>query len=416
MKKICFALCLMLWTLGPVFAIEENIKPEIRQNDAEYNPIYLDEAEITAPSFFSKIRKDEIYTLDNYKETLKSSSANIDVITRDDIQKQNSPSLAQILNSLGSVTMQNSNGSDGSISSLRIRGTDRVRLTIDGIRADRPSLTTPGVETQFILSDDIEAIEVLKGAQGNVSGVNATGGVVSMQTRRGEGPLKIEAGSEFGKYGTFKERFAVMGEEENADYYLSTTWYKTNGAMRTKNMGRLFNDSYDNLSFVSNLGYRLFDDRAEIRDVFRFSNSRKGLGLGYSNLSYEYYNDPNNYMKNMDLSNSLSYSHAPNEIYDYNMRFGLFHNSNKNYTLEDMFAPDENSISKIDSTRLNFITQHNFKYKDWNKLSIGYNLENENIDGKSLYLKLCWVMKFNLRWKVFCLNVWQLADVSIAAV
>ena len=90
MKKICFALCLMLWTLGPVFAIEENIKPEIRQNDAEYNPIYLDEAEITAPSFFSKIRKDEIYTLDNYKETLKSSSANIDVITRDDIQKQNS--------------------------------------------------------------------------------------------------------------------------------------------------------------------------------------------------------------------------------------------------------------------------------------------------------------------------------------
>jgi len=383
MKKICFALCLMLWTLGPVFAIEENIKPEIRQNDAEYNPIYLDEAEITAPSFFSKIRKDEIYTLDNYKETLKSSSANIDVITRDDIQKQNSPSLAQILNSLGSVTMQNSNGSDGSISSLRIRGTDRVRLTIDGIRADRPSLTTPGVETQFILSDDIEAIEVLKGAQGNVSGVNATGGVVSMQTRRGEGPLKIEAGSEFGKYGTFKERFAVMGEEENADYYLSTTWYKTNGAMRTKNMGRLFNDSYDNLSFVSNLGYRLFDDRAEIRDVFRFSNSRKGLGLGYSNLSYEYYNDPNNYMKNMDLSNSLSYSHAPNEIYDYNMRFGLFHNSNKNYTLEDMFAPDENSISKIDSTRLNFITQHNFKYKDWNKLSIGYNLENENIDGKS---------------------------------
>lgn len=386
MKKIYFALCLMLWVLNPVIAIEDPDSIEYLQktlNGSQYEPIYLSPENIQTPQFFSKIKKDEIYTLDNFKESLKSSSANIDVITRKDIERENSPSIAELLNSLNGVTVQNANGSDGSITSVRIRGTDRVRMTIDGIRADRPSLTTPGVETQFILSDDIDSIEVIKGTHGSVSGVNASGGVISMHTRRGEGPLKLEASSRFGRYGTFKERFAVMGEEERADYYLSTTWYKTNGAMRTKNMGRIFNDSYDNLSIVSNLGYKLFNDKAELRDVFRFSNSYKGLGIGYSNLNYEYYNDPNNYMKNIDLSNSLSYSHAPNEIYDYNMRFGLFHNLNNNYILPDVFAPDEDSISKIKSTRLNFITQHNFKYKDWNKLSIGYNLENENIDGSS---------------------------------
>ena len=82
MKKIYFALFLMLLTLCPVLAIEENINPQSEQNNSNYAPIYLDESEIQTPSFFSKIRKDEIYTLDNYKETLKSSSANIDVITR----------------------------------------------------------------------------------------------------------------------------------------------------------------------------------------------------------------------------------------------------------------------------------------------------------------------------------------------
>ena len=388
MKKIYFltlplASLLIFFCTQNAFAIEdikidENISPN--QKEEMYAPIYIDPETNT---IFSKIRKNAVYTLDNYIDSELSSSANIDSISRKDIERQNSPSVASLLNQLGSVTVQNSNGSDGSITSMRIRGTDRVRMTIDGIRTDRPSMTMPGVETQFLLSDDIELIEVIKGPQGNILGTNASGGAVNIQTRRGEGPFGFEAASEMGKYGTFKERAAIMGGNEKADYYLSTTWYKTNGAMRTKNMGRIFNDSYENLSTVLNSGLRLLDNKAELRNVFRFSNAEKGLGIGYSNLSYKYYNDPNNYMKNTDVSDSLSFKHSVNDIYNYGIRFGLYHNKNNNYTLPDSAAPDENSISKIDSTRLNFMTQHDIKYKDINTLSIGYNLENEYIDGNS---------------------------------
>ena len=391
MKKIYFLTLslislLMFFCTQSAFAIEDikldenNAQNEGQKEEGTYDPIYIDPDTNT---IFSKIRKNAVYTLDNYIDSELSSSANIDTISRRDIERQNSLTLSSILNSLGSVTVQNSNGSDGSISSLRIRGTDRVKMTIDGIRADRPSLTAPGVETQFILPDDIERIEVVKGPQGNILGTNASGGAVNIQTRRGEGPFGFELGSEMGKYGTFKERAAIMGGDEKADYYLSTTWYKTDGAMRTEKMGRLFNDGYKNLSTVFNSGLRLLDNKAELRNVFRFSNAEKGMGLGYSNLSYQYYNDPNNYMKNKDISDSLSFKHAVNDIYDYGIRLGLYHNRNNNYTLQDSFAPDENSISKINSTRLNFMTQHNVKYKDWNTLSLGYNLENEYIDGKS---------------------------------
>ena len=78
-------------------------------------------------TIFSKIRKNAVYTLDNYIDSELSSSANIDIIQREDIKRQNSPTLTSLLNSLGSVTVQNSNGSDGSVSSMRIRGTDRVK-------------------------------------------------------------------------------------------------------------------------------------------------------------------------------------------------------------------------------------------------------------------------------------------------
>lgn len=391
MKKIYFLAALSISLLMSFCTQSASAIEDIKTNedaassgkqkeDRVYDPIYIDPETNT---IFSKIRKNAVYTLDNYIETELSSSVNIDSVSRKDIERQNTPVLSTLLNSLGSVTVQNSNGSEGSVSSLRIRGTDRVKMTIDGIRADRPSMTTSGVETQFILPDDIELIEVIKGPQGNILGTNASGGAVNIQTRRGEGPFGFEAASEMGRYGTFKERAAIMGGNEKADYYLSTTWYKTDGAMRTEKMGRIFNDGYKNLSTVFNSGLRLLDNKAELRNVFRFSGAEKGLGIGYSNLSYKYYNDSNNYMKNRDMSNSLSFKHAVNDIYDYGIRFGLYHNRNDNYTLQDSFAPDENSISKINSTRLNFMTQHNVKYKDWNTLSLGYNLENEYIDGKS---------------------------------
>ena len=202
----------MLLFAGRTYAIEE------AQDAIYYNP--------ETNTIFGGTKKQEIYSLDNYLESERSSSANIDVIRRDDIKNQNTPSLTEMLSQLGSVTTQNSNGSAGNTTSIRIRGTDRVRLTIDGIRADRPSMTTAGAESQFLLLDDIELVEVVKGPQGNVSGTNASGGLVALQTRRGYGPLNIEIGSDMGTYGTFNERFAIMAGNEKADYYLSTTWFK----------------------------------------------------------------------------------------------------------------------------------------------------------------------------------------------
>ena len=167
---------------------------------------------------FGQVGEKQIYSLDNIVESKESASANIDVVTLEDIKEQGSPMLTEILNQLGSVTIQTS-GSTGDITSFRIRGTDRVRVTIDGIRADSP------VDNKFYLnnylSDDIERIEVIKGPQGNVGGVNASGGLVSMSTRRGYGKPSIEIESGMGNLGTFKERFAVMGGDEDKDFYLN---------------------------------------------------------------------------------------------------------------------------------------------------------------------------------------------------
>lgn len=370
MKKYFYCIFFMLLLLtGQAKAIEE-----------ELDPIYFDKENNV---IYGETKKDYVYALDNFLEDAKTSGANLDIIRREDIKKQNTPSFSDLLNQVGGVTVQNGNGSEGSVSSVRIRGTDRVKMTVDGIRADRPSLTTSGVEPQFLLLDDIEQIEIIKGAQGNIGGTNASGGIIAMQTRRGRGPLKFELGSDFGTYGTFKERFAVMAGNERADYYLSTTWFKTDGGMRTSNLGRIYNDDYNNFSTVANLGLRVLDGKAEIRDTFRLSRARKENGIGDNSLTWTSYRDPNNYSINLDLMNTLAFKHAPTEKYNYDVKFGLYHNQNEYNGIPDNIDPYYTSLSDLASTRLNLMTQHNFDLTSWNTLSLGYNFETEFLDGSS---------------------------------
>ena len=374
-KMFVFAMAVLaLYSTEPVFAVDE---------------VVLDNSEESLTNsllLFGDVQEKELYSYSNYAESIESTGASVDIVSRKDIARQGTPTVSELLNQVGSIQVQNANGSLGSTSSIRMRGTDRVRMTIDGVRADRTSLTSPGVEPQFILADDLERIEVIRGPQGNVSGTNASGGLIAMQTRRGRGPLSVEMGSEMGNLGTFKERFAVMGGDHSLDYYLGLTWFKTDGGMKVTGLGDVKNDDYNNLNVVANIGKRVLDERAEVRNIFRFSRARKNIGVGYQQAApYGLYQAPNNYALNYDFMNVTSFSHKPTEKYSYDARFGVYHNQYDNYLLPDNLSGDPvyESISKINSTRLNAQTQHNYRLFDWNTLSVGYNLETEFIDGNT---------------------------------
>lgn len=353
------------------------------------NPAFafaIQDTEDNGAVLYGGLTEKEVYSLGNYAENIKTSGASVDVITLDEIKNQGSPVLTQLLNQAAGLTVQ-TESSPGAPSSLRMRGTDRVRLTIDGIRADRPSMTSPGMEFQYQLTDDLERVEIIRGPQGNVGGVNASGGLIALQTRRGRGPMSIEMGSEMGNYGSYKERFAIMGGDDKKDYYMGLTWFKTNGGMRATGLGTIDNNAYNNLSVVTNTGLRVLDGKAEIRDIFRFSRARKDIGINFHNdYPYTRYQAPyGNYGTNIDIMNVLSFDHTPTEWYNYNTKFGLYHNQSNNFIYPDFINTDPTmqSLSKIGSTRLNFMTQHNFNYREWNTFSVGYNLETEFIDSKS---------------------------------
>jgi vitamin B12 transporter len=86
-------------------------------------------------------------------------------------------------------------------------------LLLDGIDLGDPSTPSGAADISKLLAGDMAKVEVLRGPQGALYGSDAIGGVISIVTRTGEGPLAITADAEGGSYDTFNQRGAAAARK-----------------------------------------------------------------------------------------------------------------------------------------------------------------------------------------------------------
>ena len=117
------------------------------------------------------------------------------------------------------VSYGQGSGGYGMPSTLMIRGSNRVLFNVDGIRIDNPASTARTTDlSNYLMSDDIERLEVIRGPQGTIAGHTATGGMIAARTRRGSGKLQTEAESLFGA------DYAYVQPHSGADTNLVAYW------------------------------------------------------------------------------------------------------------------------------------------------------------------------------------------------
>ncbi len=324
---------------------------------------------------YGNLSEKQVYSLTNYATDAKTSGASVDIITREDIKAQNSPVISKLLNQTLGVTYGQGTGGEGQPAKLIMRGSDRVLFTVDGVRIDRVEGTARTTEIQNFMSvDDIERIEVVRGAQGTIAGHTASGGMVAMQTRRGSGRLKMEAESLFGSYGYFKERYAIMGGGDKFDHYTAVTWFKTDDGTQYEGYKMVGNNSYNSLNVTGNYGVRFLDGRAELRNVAKYTRGMKFMETNPDNGDGR----RDDYAKNDYFTDSLTWRHQVNNVWDYDLHANIFTSRYLSH-VDDMpmyYTPANDS--HFDGNRFNMGTQQNFQITDWNKLSVGYNYEVEH--------------------------------------
>jgi len=128
------------------------------------------------------IKTDEVVvTASRTKQEVKESPSSVEVITREDIDKMGAESVAQALQlAIGIDTQENV--MVGNRSSLRGMNTNQTLILIDGrrVRTENTSETMNFYELKRINMDDVERIEIVRGAASSLYGSEALGGVINI--------------------------------------------------------------------------------------------------------------------------------------------------------------------------------------------------------------------------------------------
>ncbi len=182
-------------------------------------------------------------------------ASSVTVITREEIQKRQAASVAELLRTVPGVDILRA-GPPGGQTSVFTRGTEsnHTLVLIDGVEASDPSNPTGQFDFASVLVDDIERIEIVRGPQSTLYGSDALGGVIHIVTRRGArgGNAFVEGG----KYQTYNLRGGAHGDGRGWRYGGSLARQDTEGfSAASERRGNSEEDGYENTTLAGYVGY-----------------------------------------------------------------------------------------------------------------------------------------------------------------
>jgi vitamin B12 transporter len=209
------------------------------------SPLLLaDEPAATAENNSEKI----VVTANRMETPVDQVATSVTIIDQDDIKKRGKDQVYEILRNLPGITVNNQGGI-GRKTSVFVRGTDgdKVLVLIDGIKMNDPLSPNRDFNFGTLSLDNIERIEVVRGAQSVLYGSDAIGGVINIITKKGSKsqPTRLGAEVEYGTYKTYQARGNAIGSQNGLNYSLSAELKSSDGYSAADNaLGNTETDSY----------------------------------------------------------------------------------------------------------------------------------------------------------------------------
>lgn len=196
----------------------------------------------------------------------------VEVITEQDMKKQNIRTVVDALRLAQGLAIF-SNGGPGTDVSARMRGgsANQTLVLIDGAIVN--SATVGSYNFANLTTDNIERVEILRGAQSMLWGSDAMGGVINIVTKRGQGPFKASGFLEYGSFASLREGGTVSGKHGVVDYSLSLSrWDTSSFSAVNYRRGATERDSYRNWQGSGRVGVDLPQD-GRLDFTMRWMNS-----------------------------------------------------------------------------------------------------------------------------------------------
>src|SRR3984957_11915245 len=198
---------------------------------------------------------------------LEQATAPVSIIAREEIEARQSVDLTSALLFEPGVAIGRT-GAEGGTASIFLNGgnSNFIKVLVDGTPINPPG---GAVDFSSLTLDNIDKVEIVRGAESAIYGTDAVSGVIQLFTHRGETRVP-----EFSVYGEGGDFASGRGGAQFAG--LVGAFDYSGAASYLQSDGQGPNDDFLNRTFSGNFGYRI-SDTDELRLTVRNNDSIAGI-------------------------------------------------------------------------------------------------------------------------------------------
>ena len=256
-----------------------------------------------------------VVTATRTEQPIEQATTSISVVSEDDMQSRHAEAVSDVLRQVPGVDVSQS-GSPGNSTSVFIRGADadQTLVLVDGVEMNSPTLG--GFDFSTLNTDNLDRIEVLRGAGGTLYGSEAVGGVINLLTKRGEGAPQFSLLDEGGNGDTQRHALGFSGAHGPVGVSGSVSYLSTGGF-------RPVNDDFTMLSSSLRVDADLLE-HGTLRGFFRSFGGVLGL---FNNLSFLNIPDPNARFSDERYLGKIEWEHRPVDNLVYRLAGSVVHDT-----------------------------------------------------------------------------------------
>jgi vitamin B12 transporter len=252
---------------------------------------------------------------------IDQTTAPVTVITKDEIDERQSVGITDALLFSTGIAIGRT-GPEGGTASIFLNGgnSNFTKVLVDGAPINPPGAA---VDFSSVTLDNIDKVEIVRGAESAIYGTDAVDGVIQLFTHRGETRIpEFSVYSEGGSFGSGRGGAQLSGLLGAFDYSLAASYFQTDGQGP--------DDDFLNRTYSANFGYRISDDN-QLRLTLRDNDSIAGIP---GQTLFEPPNLDQRYTQHL-FSSSARWDFATGKHWHHQISGG------ESYTLQDNFNPTQ---------------------------------------------------------------------------
>ncbi len=398
---------------------------------------------LLSSSTFAKnveLEKITITTPTKSEQSLLNTTANVDVITSQQLEMRGYKTLGEALSTISGIQVSQ-NGGFGQSNSIKIRGFDskRVLVLVDGIRYNNPT-SLSGAQFSDLLTSNIEQIEIVKGPQSGIWGADASAGVINIITKKAtQDGFRASINGEYGTYNTQKYGLNTSYKQDFFDISLNLQRLTSDGFSAQVPKGELAknyeDDGYENSSADIRVGlniskkdrvelfYNIIDSKTDFdgwnapddknetaeskEQFFGVSYSRNAdnykTKLYLNRSKFERYYPNSFYTKNFDgnvdeAGFNGEFNYLGSSVFGGGFDYKVFNHDNeisKDYTNEGVFLTNTNLFNEKRTTFTQNVRYDKFDTFD-NKLTYKIGLKHDHVKIEDFVASVNYATAYNV--------------------